>query len=459
MNYLPELRDAVVDAARRLYQAAEATPVSGASDASRSRRAKGWRPFALLAVLVLAGTTGALAAAGVFKTGTPVGPQPGYAPVSNQGFGTLRPGSMRVLALRVADPGGRAPWGLGVFQTTRGVACPVAGRVSDGRLGVLGIDYAFADDGRFHPLLASTSIDIACLPPDAHGHLFLTGEGGIVNASGDVAPVAAIAQRPHCDLPGDHDWGVRCPQSALRALDYGFLGPDARSVSYTFHGVRHVEDVSGPDGGYLVVLPAPPGSTVGRKANLGGFKAGPTLFASYADGRTCAVQSVLEVSGPRSCALIGYVQALLPLPTRAALATPTHVSYHPALRYGGPARLLLPGLLVTFTARVAITNTQSAYAVQAQRPNRTACRKALALANASHRGFIPLQQDTLQTITAGQTVSIVVPLQPLCAGRYSGRLYFYRDTSPYNTLEGLLSLPVRDQPRGVTVATFAVNVP
>jgi hypothetical protein len=453
MTYLPELRQAILDAARRQNEDAAAATAPGRSRPSFSRRG---RPLALLAVLVLAGTTGALAAAGVFRTGTPVGPQPAYAPVSNQGFGTERPGSMRVLALRVADPGGGAPWGLGVFQTTRGVACPVAGRVSNGRLGVLGIDHAFADDGRFHPLLASASIDVACLPPDARGHLFLTGEGGIVNASGDAAPAAAMAQRPHCDLPGEHDWGLRCPQSALRALYFGFLGPDARSVSYTFRGVRHVEALSGPDGGYLVVLPAPPGSAVGRNANLGGFKPGPTLYASYADGRTCVVQNVREVSGPRSCALVGYVQAPLQLPTRAAVATPAHVSYHARLRYGGPAGLRAPGLLITFTARVAISDTQSAYAVEAQRPNTAACRTAFARANAAGGGSLPLEQDTIQTITAGQTVSIVLPLRPLCSGRYTGRLYFYRDTSPFNALP--LPFPVRDR-RVVTVAPFAVDVP
>jgi hypothetical protein len=457
MTYLPELRQAILDAARRHYaDAAAAAPTPAQQRPSLSRRG---RPLALLAVLVLAGTTGALAAAGVFRTGTPVGPQPGYAPVSNQLFGTAKPGSMRVLGLRVADPGGGAPWGIGAFQTTRGVACPVAGRLSGGRLGALGIDHAFADDGRFHPLLPAVSIDAACLPPDARGHLFLTGEGGIVNASGDVGPVAAIAQRAHCDLPGEHDWGVRCPQSALRALFYGFLGPDARSVSYTFDGVRHVEELGGPDGGYLVVLPAPPGSAVGRKANLGGFKAGPTLYATYADGRRCPVQSALEVSGPGSCALVGYVQVPAVLPPAAALATTAQVSYHAGLRYGGPAGLRLPGLLVIFTARVAVTDTRSAYAVEAQRPNTAACRRALALAEASGGGgFLPLEQNTIQTIAAGQTARIVLPLRPLCAGRYTGRLYFYRNTSPYNALAGLLPFPVRGRP-GVTVATFAANIP
>jgi len=145
-------------------------------------------------------------------------------------------------------------------------------------------------------------------------------------------------------------------------------------------------------------------------------------------------------------------------PPAAALATAAHVSYHAGLRYGGPAGLRLPGLLVTFTARVAVNNIQSAYAVEAQRPDTAACSRALALAEASSGGVLPLEQNTIQTITAGQTVSIVLPLRPVCAGRYTGRLSFYRVTSPYNALAGLLPSPVRGRP-AVTVATFAADVP
>ena len=165
------------------------------------------------------------------------------------------------------------------------------------------------------------------------------------------------------------------------------------------------------------------------------------------------------MSGPGSCALVGYVQVPAVLPPAAALATTAQVSYHAGLRYGGPAGLRLPGLLVIFTARVAVTDTRSAYAVEAQRPNTAACRRALALAEASGGGgFLPLEQNTIQTIAAGQTARIVLPLRPLCAGRYTGRLYFYRNTSPYNALAGLLPFPVRGRP-GVTVATFAANIP
>jgi hypothetical protein len=458
MTVLPGLERLLGDAAERLATPLE--PTTAGADAprrtaTRSRRHR--RAAVVFAVLALGGTTVALAAAGVFEPGTPVGPQPGYAPVAGEGFGALVAGSVRLSALRVPDPAGGPAWGVALFRTTRGVVCPAAGRLVGGRIGVLGTDYAFADDGRFHSLEPSTSIDLACLPPDARGHAFLTGEGGIVNASGDIAPAAAISQRPHCDLPGEHDWGVRCPQSALRTVYFGFLGPAARSVSYTVAGVRHVEQVSGENGAYLVVLDAPPGSTVGRRANLGGFKPGPTLYATYAGGRRCAVLDVLEVAGPGECALVGYVQASAALPAPAAIATQAAISYHASLRYG-PLRL--PGLLVTFVARVPVADTQSNYAVTLGRPHNASCTNAFARSNASHRGEIPLEQPTDRNIAAGQTVSLVVPLQPLCAGRYVGRLYFYRDTSPYNAVESELGVsPGTSLPTGVTVSRLAIDVP
>jgi hypothetical protein len=460
MTVLPNLERLLGDAAERLaptsIQPAAATRPTGTRSSQRRvrrQRLRRWRPLALVTVLVLGGATGALAAAGVFQTGTPIGAQPGYAPISSVGFGAPKHGSMRVLTLRVADPAGGLPWGLGLFTTTQGLACPVTGRVIDGRLGALGIDYVFGDDGRFHLLLAPAGISIDCSPVDAHGHAFLTGGyGWIQNASGDTAPAAAVNQRPHCDLPGEHDWGVRCPQADLRAVFYGFLGPDARMVFYSFNGVRHLERVSGPDGGYLIVLPAPPGSTVGRAANLGDVKPPTAVYVTYTNGRTCTLASAdLLERAPGPCTAVGYVQGPLELPTREAVSTPVHVTYHAALPVGilGPR----PALAITFTARVAITTTQDGYAVEARRPNTHACTRALARSDR----FIPLEDNTQRTIAAGQTVRLVLPLQPLCAGRYSGRVYYGRGPR-FAGVPGQNFLG-RDQRATVTVADFAINVP
>jgi hypothetical protein len=449
MSVLPNLEKMLGDAAERL-----APDRNDQDDLVGSRRVAGWwrrgagrwRPLALIVVLALGGATGALAAAGVFQTGTPVGPPAGYAPVANVGFGAPLPGGITVLPLRAADPAGGPPWGIGVFRTTQGLACLVTARVVDGRLGVLGIDYAFTDDGRFHPILASAAITPSCTPPDARGHLFITGGGLVINASAYYAPA--------CLTPGSLGGLLRCPESDLRSVFSGFLGPDARSVSYTSDGVRHLEHTFGPNGAFLVVLPAPPGANVGRAERTGHIAAGVTVYVTYVNGRRCTVASAdPNAGGPNACTDVGYVEGPLDLPTRAALATNADVSYQPALSVA----LLAPGpaLVVKFIARLAITTSRNDYAVQVSRPNTHACAKATAASD----GAITLQDQTQRNVAAGQTVGLVVALQPACAGRYTGRVYFNRGLRYDVPFLPRLNLPGRDHPATVTVATFAINVP
>jgi len=445
MTVLPNLERLLGDAADRLGASPSSEVVSPCSRPSsrRPQRRFGGLAARSLRVSVMIGVGAAVFAAaavagvGLLTMGTSIGPQPDHSPASSIGWGSPVRDSMEVLALRVPDPAGGPPWGLGVFETTRGVACPVTGRVSHGQIGALGIDYAFKNDGRFHPLLPSSSIGVDCEPPDANSHLFLTGSPPLTTSSGDTAQSAAISQRPHCNLPGEHDWAVRCPQDSLRVLYYGFLGPAARSVGYTFGGVRVEERVSGPSGGYLVVLPAPPGSTVGKAGALGDVAATPTLYATYTNGRTCAIQSVLS-SRPGSCALVGYVQAPTDLPSQALIASHARATYH------GDA-----GIVVTFKARVAVTNTQSAYGVHVVQPSTPPCT--------NEPGLAPLDTNTDATIAAGATLSLTVRLASACRGRYVGRVYFYRDTSPYEPLARLLD--PNAHPPGVTVAVFTVVVP
>jgi hypothetical protein len=429
---LPQLQAALIVAARREER--------GAHRLLHVRR----RPLVLVVVLVLGGATAALAASGVFQTGTPVGPPAGYAPVASVGFGAPQPGGIRVLGLRAADPAGGPPWGIGVFRTTQGLACSVTARVVDGRLGVLGIDYAFADDGRFHPILAASAITPYCTPPDARGHLYITGGGWLLNASGYYAPA--------CLMPGSQGDMLRCPQSDLRSVFSGFLGPDARRISYSFDGVRYVEATFSPNGAFLVVLPAPPGANVGRAGRTGDTPASVTVYVTYSNGRTCTVASAdPNYGGPKACKDVGYVEGPVDLPAPAALATTAHVSYQPKLAVG----LLAPGpaLVVKFTARLAITTSRDAYAVQVTRPDTRSCAKA------ANEGAIPLQGQTQRDVSTGQTVRLVLALQPDCAGRYTGRVYYSR--GPRYDLPALprLNLPGHDHPGTVTVATFAADIP
>lgn len=229
----------------------------GLRDAVAERRHVPWyrrlavRPARGVAVvaacLVVSGS--ALAASGVFRTGAPVAPE--VAPLAGTNVGAPIPSSALLLALRVADPGGGPPWGLRTIKTTRGLMCVQVGRIVDGRIGVLGRDGAFHDDGRFHPL----SIDYLengsfnCGTEDGHGNAFLNEEafgvpvGGLRNREGGGSG-GCYRPRPSAR---------QCPPSDLRNIYYGLLGPDATSIAYRANGVERTMATTGTDGAYLVV--------------------------------------------------------------------------------------------------------------------------------------------------------------------------------------------------------------
>jgi hypothetical protein len=271
------------------------------------------RPFRGVAVLAacLAATGSALAASGVFQTGTPVSPE--VTPVATVDDGAPIPGSVRLLALRVADPDGGPQWGLRTIKTTRGLMCVQLGRIVDGRIGVLGEAGAFHDDGRFHPL----SIDYLdagssnCGTEDAHGNAFLNEEAfgvptdGLISGEGEVSG--------GCYAP--HPTSRACPPQDRRNIYYGLLGPDATSITYLApDGKAHVMATAGPDGAYLVVLPHIAASCLRGNAECAGHHGveivrsssgetgGPTLDAfgavravTYRGGSSCRLPDGAEV--------------------------------------------------------------------------------------------------------------------------------------------------------------------
>ena len=122
------------------------------------------------ALLVLA--AGALAAGGVIRFGAPAKTFGGFSS-PRSGLGALTPGTVRLLPITAPDPAGGPPWSLRVLSTTRGVGCIQVGRLLDGKLGALGQDYAFGDDGRFHELpVNSTFNPFACAALDGKGRIF-----------------------------------------------------------------------------------------------------------------------------------------------------------------------------------------------------------------------------------------------------------------------------------------------
>ncbi|MGO9489860.1 MAG: hypothetical protein ACLQBB_12630 [Solirubrobacteraceae bacterium] len=214
-------------------------------------------------VLLLVASTIALAATGVILTGSSVPPTAGLGPYA--GAGLPLPGQSKLLPLQVADPEGGLPWGMRVVHTTRGLVCVQIGRVQDGQLGELGIDGAYHDDGRFHP------VGPGVLPAYAGG----ASEGGVTSergscvlADGDVtgngeAWGSAVAAE-FTGVSENAAFGLRGGPGAAqdrRDIAYGILGPHALSVSYRDGDAIHTEHVAPGVGAYLIVQKAPVGSS------------------------------------------------------------------------------------------------------------------------------------------------------------------------------------------------------
>lgn len=199
MTRLPKLERALLDVARRLETEQPATPW--------------WRrgtPLLAAAAIALAGGGGlaAASATGLLSGGDPVPETP-----RSEQPGTVKPGTVDVLALRIADPDGGPPWGIGVYDLApRPIAaapsipvgtprCVRVGRVQNGVLGVVGRDHLFNDDGRFHELPPFASATGSCQGTFRDGQLLMTKGGGLTPASGysgDRPPRSAVAAATAC---------------------------------------------------------------------------------------------------------------------------------------------------------------------------------------------------------------------------------------------------------------------
>lgn len=259
MSRLPDLHRQLVRAARE--------------QESREREL-GWlrtsaRRLQLLALafaaVVLASTTIALAASGVIPIGSPV-PASHHLQAS-AGLGLPEPGRSRLLPLRVSDPEGGLPWGMRIIRTSREEVCLQIGRVEDGKLGVLGVNGAFKDDGEFHPLPLDS---LPARRPEVVGFLvntttscFLPGQAFMATRIGMPISAAeeALAGRPQTS-----------PSRDLRDVYFGLLGPQAVSVTYRQNGSQRTEAVLSGTGTYLIVRPFRANSL---RLGSGGASGGP----------------------------------------------------------------------------------------------------------------------------------------------------------------------------------------
>jgi hypothetical protein len=281
-----------------------------------------------------------------------------------------------------------------LLSTTRGELCIQIGRVAFDRVGALGRDGAFANDGRFHPFSANYRQAPPCVAPDSHGHGFLNvAEYGVPTSAmfGDAGcrasekvPVVGLA---HTITPRAQALNRQppCNRADLRDIYYGLLGPGAISVTYVTAGGELVTTRTvGSDGAYLIVLPdnTPP-SKDGEFVYDASVVRGTVRAVRYRDGHTCNVSERFSEALP--CPPVGYVNSPTPLPTPAQVASrvtarlalakawcePLVPDQSPRACPGrlprGYTRLtrLPPAalLVVSFISRVAITTGRSYYYV------------------------------------------------------------------------------------------------
>ena len=442
---------------------------SSLREATRERRNLPWygrllsrraRP-AVVAVAILVGGGSALAATGALRTGSSLSSE--VAPVPSEREGTVIESSVHVLPVRVPDPAGGPPWGLRVAKTSRGLLCVEPGRVVGGRVGVLGADGAFGDDGEFHPLAAGYLSGLGCGTEDARGDAF-------VNVQVHGMPASALLGDRRYASGGCYT-GSRsssaCPAGALREVYFGLLGPDATNITRrTPSGATIESRTVAPYGAYLVVLPSG-----GERHCQGrvfacfdgrGSTSSPTLLPNeaitgvdYRNAPPCRLPVPQEIregrkrelhapEGEVSCPALGYVPLGRPAtkPTAAELASRVTAHLERARRYCELQQSLVPCdhtvprgykpltmngppetlLVVEFKAREPVKNFDSHYEIETTSPF-----------DPRHPGF---QEGcggtfgpTQSNLRAGQHVRFTQFLNERCHGRI-------RVTVGYVTVDG-----------------------
>jgi hypothetical protein len=389
----------------------------------------------LLIPALLALTIGGLALGGVIEIGAPA--KPGVSAVQ-AGYGPLTPGTSHLLAITAPDPHGGPAWGMRVFATKRGVGCMQVGRLLDDRLGALGRDGAFNDDGHFHEVPAGGAIRFsACSALDGKGRIFnntilsnqpasaWSGFGSCVPSSAtpaEKAPELGDPAKPR-GLAPERPHPVRiCPQADERNLYYGLLGPEAASITYT-SGARHrTVPTVGAEGAYLIVTQAPShqlySGAAGGTSNVVPVH-GPITAIHYRDGRTCHLTSRSWIGGTSACTPslrvpVGYLP--VKAPTAAQVSTPIHAR---AVRNRRGER----EIVVSFVSRVPITEYRSEYSLK------------LDESELHGRASAPYRADAGANVAAGQTVSARIKRHgphggSVPAGVYRGTLTLIAATGP-----------------------------
>ncbi|HMJ33708.1 MAG TPA: hypothetical protein VK501_07300 [Baekduia sp.] len=389
-------------------EAAAARQVGAAPAVPRRRR---WR-WQGLAVTILAVGAGAGAAAwagtSLLSSGSPVPFQRG-APIAGRAQGAPIPGTVKLLTDDVADPGGGAPWGLRYWETDRKYGCLQVGRVHAGELGQI-------SGGKvFHALrLGVTRGGLGgCFVLDGGGHAFTAIH---THAERGAQPQPCPGSfRPGTELRGLHGAVTRC-ETPDRTVDFGLLGPNAKSLTYRAGGEDHTTTPLGGVGAYLVVQKRlqpvirefgfhhrdPKLNLRGPAEPYIGLTPGSQVIKriTYTRG-TCVVH---VTAGPYGAcnAMAGFVP--IPQPQVGDVRAPIRAFAAPAGR----------GIRVRFRARQAVVDGRSGYNIEV-RP-------------VGARGF--MTQTYSRNVEAGDMVRTTVDL-------YNKRRGPYRIVVRYRTVSAL----------------------
>jgi len=213
------------------------------------RFARRGRPALVLVVALVLASGSAVAASQLF--GPPV--RAGLVLT-----GGPKPGQVVLAPLRVADPAGGYSWGVRVYTPRRGapgagarLSCLQIGRVLGGRLGVIGEDGAFGNDGLFHVLPVEPRTGCTYAPA---GSYFVA-----------YAPTSALSGSGVCATPMVGFQSLKaltrvargsraCPAADLRLVVFGVAPKRVATVRLVSSSVVESERLVAADGGAFVFV-------------------------------------------------------------------------------------------------------------------------------------------------------------------------------------------------------------
>jgi hypothetical protein len=482
VSELPQLRAALMLAAERQagHARAHGETAPAAAPGQTRGRAPRWRSLLrrstarrgsaglIFAAALLMAAAVAYATTQLIQTGAPVKSEEHFT--ANIGVGVAIGKTEGLLGIAAPDPVGGPPWTMRIYDTSRGLGCVQVGRLVEGRIGVLGQDGAFHDDGRFHPLPTQASqAEGNCVLLDAHGHAFL----GVATFD---EPASGLPRE--CHLLDSPSASKRCADSDPRDVFYGLLGPDARSITYTAEGRTRTIPTVGSEGAYLIVERAP-AALAAQGVGAGSFGALPAGGVSlsgrdglhldlrqpirkivYTGGRTCALTRHGFSDGHRASCLppVGYVARQINVPSAREMASPIEV--RPTLGRPVPRN---PDereaeLLVSFTAHAGVTSALSGYSVFVEQPHSGPCARPPGGAGAG--------EDLARNVKAGEVAQVAVysgagnstSLFPGCPGIAHGTVTYQVPSGELSSAGSYVPF-VHGRYRTVTVGRFTYDNP